>query len=65
MRKPNKKINAIKQRKALKRNARTKATKKMKTEKIRARKNSVARFKEELFEKWVAAVGDKFDGEHK
>ena len=60
MRKPNKKVQEIKQRNAEKRARRKKARKGIRRERLSRRSNIIEAKKEELFQQWVAAVNDRF-----
>ena len=60
MRKPNKKLQEFRQRKAEERNARKRARKQIRQERLNHRVNVIEAKKQELFDRWVAAVNQHF-----
>lgn len=61
MRKPNKQVEAHRNRSGLKRAARTKARKQICRERLNHRANVVLAEKQALFDKWVASVNSYFE----
>jgi hypothetical protein len=64
MRKPNKKAEAIQQKKREKRNASKKANGKIRQEKINHRVNVVEAKKVELLERWMGELVKQFESSH-
>jgi len=65
MKKPNKKANAIKHRKALKRNAVAKRKAKQKAEALNAKKNIRENFAQEMQKKYLDMIAKSFDATQK
>lgn len=61
MRKPNKKVEEMRQRNAKKKAARKKERKGRRQENLNRRQNLIEAKKQELFDKWVAAVNTHFE----
>ncbi len=60
MRKPNKKVEAFRQKKAAKKAERKRGRKQICQERLNHRQNVIMAKKQEMFDKWVAAVNTHF-----
>lgn len=65
MRKPNKHLERVKQENAEKINERKRRNRQIRQERLNHRSNVIEAKKNELFEKWVAAVSKHFEESHK